>query len=170
VDDWFGFWNNVSKGIFMQNKIKRGSILIADDDEGDRFLVEKALRASGVENEVRFLGDGQALIDHLNDNLKSTHPNDSPDLPSLILLDLNMPRLDGRGVLKILKAHSQLKEIPVVVLTNSDSPEDILGSYQAGANSFFTKPLDYLDLVRLMGLLKNYWFQNAKLPYEQPRQ
>jgi len=153
----------------MPNKMKRGTILIADDDEGDRFLVEKAMRASGVENEVRFLGNGQELIDHLNDNLKLTHPDDSPDLPCLILLDLNMPRLDGREVLKIIKSHSRLREIPVVILTNSDSPEDILGSYQEGANSFFTKPLDYLDLVRLMGLLKNYWFQSAKLPYQQPR-
>jgi CheY-like chemotaxis protein len=149
--------------------MKHCSILIADDDEGDRFLIEKAMRASGVENEIHFLGDGQALLDHLNDHLKSTHPDDRPDLPCLILLDLNMPRLDGRGALKILKGHSQLREIPVVILTNSDSPEDILGSYQEGANSFFTKPLDYLDLVRLMGLLKNYWFQSAKLPYQQPR-
>jgi len=153
----------------MQNKIKYGSILVTDDDEGDRFLIEKAMRANGVENEIRFLGDGQALVDHLNGSLKSTHPNDSPDLPCLILLDLNMPLLDGREALKIVKNHSRLKEIPVVVLTNSDNPEDILCSYQEGANSFFTKPLDYLDLVSLMGLLRNYWFQTAQLPSRQPR-
>ncbi len=157
------------KGGLMLDKTTLCSILVADDDQGDCFLIEKALRANGVENDVRFLGDGQELMDHLDDQLKETHPNDAPNLPGLILLDLNMPRMDGREFLRLVKGHPRLKEIPVVVLTNSDSPEDIVGSYQEGANSFFTKPLDYLELVRLMGLLRSYWFQNAKLPYRQPR-
>ncbi|HTA76452.1 MAG TPA: response regulator [bacterium] len=153
----------------METQFKRYSILVADDDEGDRFLINKAMKANGVENQIQFLEDGQKLVDHLTENLKSTHPGDKPSLPCLILLDLNMPLLDGWEALKIVKNHAQLREIPVVILTNSDNPEDVTSSYLEGANSFFTKPLDYLDLVRLMGLLKNYWFQNAKLPFERPK-
>jgi two-component system response regulator len=153
----------------MDSQFKRYSILVADDDEGDRFLINKAMKANGVENQIQFLEDGQKLVDHLNEYLKSTHPGDKPSLPCLILLDLNMPLLDGWEALKIVKSHALLREIPVVILTNSDNPADVAGSYKEGANSFFTKPLDYLDLVSLMGLLKSYWFQNAKLPFDRPR-
>jgi len=150
----------------MEKKLNSCPILVADDDEGDRFLINKAMQANGVENPIRFLGDGQELVDHLNRNLEMFKQASAPDLPCLILMDLNMPRLDGRETLKIVKGHAKFREIPVVILSNSKNPKDIAGSYQEGANSFFTKPLDYMDLVGLMGLLKIYWFQNAKLPSE----
>jgi len=153
----------------MAVKLNRYSIIVADDDEGDRFLINKAMKASGLEEQIHFVDDGQKLIDCLTEYLSSTPSGERPQLPCLILLDLNMPRLDGREALKIMKGHVQLKEIPVVILSNSDNPEDVMGCYKGGANSFFTKPLDYLDLVRLMGLLKTYWFQNAKLPFEHPK-
>jgi CheY-like chemotaxis protein len=153
----------------MAVKLDQYSIIVADDDEGDRFLINKAMKASGVEDHIHFVEDGQKLIDHLTEHLNATPSGERPKLPCLILLDLNMPRLDGREALKIMKGHIQLKEIPVVILSNSDNPEDVMGCYKGGANSFFTKPLDYLDLVQLMGLLKTYWFQNAKLPFQYPK-
>jgi CheY-like chemotaxis protein len=151
----------------MESKLDRCAILIADDDADDRFLIRKALEENGVKNQIQFLADGQELVDHLNEHLKSTPSGKSRDLPCLILLDLNMPRMDGHTALKIVKGHDQLKEIPIVILSNSKNPRDVSTSYQEGANSFFTKPLDYKDLVGLMDLLKTYWFQNAQLPYEE---
>jgi len=153
----------------MESLLNRYPILVADDDEGDCFLIDKAMKANGVESPIHFLEDGQKLVDYLQQNLDSTRPGSEPHLPCLILLDLNMPRLDGRETLKKVKSHELLKEIPIVILSNSENPDDILGSYKEGANSFFTKPLDYLELVRLMGLLKTYWFQNAKVPFERPK-
>jgi len=151
----------------MEPKLDRCAILIADDDADDRLLIRKALEENGVKNQIQFLGDGQELVDHLNEHLKSTPSGKSPDLPCLILLDLNMPRMDGHTALKIVKGHDQLREIPIVILSNSKNPQDVSNSYQEGANSFFTKPLDYKDMVGLMDLLKTYWFQNARLPYEE---
>jgi two-component system response regulator len=140
-------------------------ILIADDDAGDRLLMQKALEDNGVKNELRFAKDGKELLEMLGGQ------PDNPGVmasvqPCLILLDLNMPRLDGRECLKLLKLHPELKKIPIVVLTNSRNPVDINGSYQDGANSFFTKPLDYVGLVALADLLKNYWLRTAQLPSE----
>jgi two-component system response regulator len=147
----------------MDVKHNHRPILIADDDEGDRFLTEKALKANGLENPIQFAQDGQELVDHLMKNLEAG-PGKVSDLPCLILMDLNMPRLDGRATLKVIKNHDRLKTIPVIIFSNSDNPKDVSDSYQKGANSFFMKPLDYVELVALMGLLKTYWFQNAKLP------
>jgi two-component system, response regulator len=150
----------------MERELSQCSILVADDDADDRLLIQKAMKESGVTNGVHFLEDGQKLVDRLAEGLKSAHPGDHPDLPCLILLDLNMPRLDGRETLRIVKNHPELKEIPIVILSSSKNPEDVMNSYKEGANSFFTKPLNYRDLVELMGLLKTYWFQKARLPFE----
>jgi CheY-like chemotaxis protein len=150
----------------VEPELDHCAILITDDDEDDRFLIRKALEENGVKNQIRFLGDGQELIDYLNEHLKSASSGQPRTMPCLILLDLNMPRMDGHAALKIVKGHDQLKEIPVVILSNSKSPQDVSVSYQEGANSFFTKPLDYKDLVGLMDLLKTYWFKKARLPFE----
>jgi two-component system, response regulator len=146
----------------MKNKLR--PIIIADDDDGDRFLVQKALRANGVENPIHFAGDGKELVEQLTKNLEAREPGKVSDLPCLILMDLNMPLMDGRETLKIIKNHDKLKEIPVMIFSNSDNPKDVSDSYQKGANTFFMKPLDYVELVALMGLLKTYWLQNAKMP------
>ncbi len=142
----------------------RCTILIADDDEDDRFLINRAMKECEMRNHLYFLGDGQELVDHLAGYLSGTHPGANPVLPCLILLDLNMPRMDGREALKIVKNHNVLKRIPVVIMSNSKSPEDVEYSYKEGANSFFTKPLDYVNLVSLMSLLKAYWLNSARLP------
>jgi CheY-like chemotaxis protein len=149
----------------MEKDLNRCSILVTDDDESDRFLIGKAIKQNGVNHPIHFLEDGQKLVDHLTEHLKSSDAG-RPDWPCLILLDLNMPRLDGRETLKIIKGHAKFKEIPIVILSNSKNPDDVSGSYHDGANSFFTKPLDYFELVGLIGLLKTYWFQKARLPFE----
>ncbi len=148
----------------MTAQQQRCAIVVADDDEGDRYLIQKAMEDSGVEGEVQFLEDGQVLVDRLNQALATTAASGTSTLPSLILLDLNMPRLDGRDVLKIVKTHPDLKRIPVVIMTNSRNPQDVESTYRDGANSFFTKPLDYTGLVGLMTLLKTYWLERATLP------
>ncbi len=143
----------VSQGRSPEKEI--GSIFIVDDEPSDCFLIHKAKKASGVENPVRFLNDGQALVEHLGEKLKGGFP----DLPSLIVMDINMPRMGGYEALKILKGDPQLKEIPVVILTNSSDLKDMDHSYQEGASSFFSKPPDYRELVGIMGVLKNHWLQ-----------
>ncbi len=148
----------------MEKELNECSILVVDDDPGDRLLIDKAMKENGVKNRIEFLQDGQELIDHLMECLKPPVREGERVLPDLILLDLNMPRLDGHEALKLVKRHASLKEIPVLILTNSRSMEDILDSYKEGANTFLTKPFDYQGLVRLMGLLKNYWLDTAKLP------
>jgi two-component system, response regulator len=141
---------------------RRCAILVADDDEGDRYLIQKAMEDSGVDGDVQFLEDGQKLVDRLTAQVATQ--SGTANLPCLILLDLNMPRMDGREVLKVLKSHPDLKGIPVVVMTNSKRPEDVESTYKDGANSFFTKPLNYSGLVSLMSLIKTYWLQTARLP------
>jgi CheY-like chemotaxis protein len=143
---------------------QRCAIVVADDDEGDRYLIQKAMEDSGVKGEVQFLEDGQVLVDRLNQDLATAALSGTSTLPCLILLDLNMPRLDGRDVLKIVKTHPDLKRIPVVIMTNSKNPQDVESTYRDGANSFFTKPLDYTGLVGLMTLLKTYWLERVTLP------
>jgi CheY-like chemotaxis protein len=146
--------------------LRRGAILVADDDEGDRYLIQKAMEDSGMDGDVYFLEDGQKLIDRLTGELVGDRPA-GPGLPCLILLDLNMPRMDGREVLKIVKSHPELKGIPVVVMTNSKRQEDVESTYKDGANSFFTKPLNYSGLVGLITLLNKYWLQTARIPFRE---
>ncbi len=148
----------------MENLLKRCSILVTDDDEDDRFLIKKALETGGLKAELHFIEDGQKLLDRLHGHLEAVEGQRNPELPGLILLDLNMPRLDGREALRLIKNDHRLRAIPVVILSNSQNPEDIAGSYKDGANSFFTKPLLYQDLLILAGILKTYWLQTAKLP------
>ena len=138
-------------------------ILMVDDDKDDRFLTEKALQANRVINPVRFLENGEELLDYLHRRGKYSSPQDAPT-PCFILLDLNMPKMDGRKALGILKSDPELRKIPVVILTTSKAEEDILKTYDLGANSFITKPIDFNNLVNLMGSLKRYWLEIVELP------
>jgi two-component system, response regulator len=153
----------VLKNNRVEREIEKGPILIVDDNLFDCLLIHKAMKANGVENRVRFMEDGQVLMDHLSENLKVSQPDQAPELPSLIVMDIHMPRMDGHETLKNLKGDSRLKEIPVVILSNSSDLKEMDDSYQEGANSFFSKPPDYRELVDLMGLLKNHWLQRKPL-------
>lgn len=137
-------------------------ILMADDDADDRMLTKDALEESRVLNELRFVEDGEELMDYLKRQGKYADA-DAPR-PGLILLDLNMPKKDGREALKEIKADPDLRRIPIVVMTTSKAEEDIFRSYDIGASSFITKPVTFGRLVDLMRALGDYWVEFVELP------
>lgn len=138
-------------------------ILLADDDEEDRMLAADAMRESRVANDLRFVEDGEELLDYLYKRERYAAPNAAPT-PGLILLDLNMPRKDGREALREIKADPDLRRIPVVVLTTSKAEEDIYRTYDLGANSFITKPVSFDGLVAVMRDIGRYWIEIVELP------
>jgi CheY-like chemotaxis protein len=138
-------------------------ILMADDDADDRMLTKDALQESRVLNDLRFVEDGEQLMDYLMRRGEYSDPDDSPR-PGLILLDLNMPKKDGREALKEIKADPTLRRIPIVVMTTSQAEEDIYRSYDFGASSFITKPVTFDRLVDLMRTLGQYWVEFVELP------
>ena len=139
------------------------TMLMADDDVDDCELTEHALREARVPNPFRYVHDGVELLEYLRREGQYSTPEAAPR-PGLILLDLNMPRLDGRQVLSEIKADPDLRRIPVVVLTTSKAQEDILRSYDLGVNSFITKPVAFAKLIDIMRVLGEYWFEIVKLP------
>jgi CheY-like chemotaxis protein len=140
-------------------------ILLADDDEEDRMLAAGALEESRVVNDLRFVEDGEELLDYLYHRGKYAEAGSSP-APGLILLDLNMPRKDGREALREIKADPDLRRVPVVVLTTSKAEEDIYRTYDLGANSFITKPVSFEGLVAVMRDIGRYWIEIVELPPE----
>lgn len=147
----------------MGDKNDLFTILMADDDEDDRMMAEEAIKESRVENEIHFVKDGEELMDYLYHRGVYTGRDDI-QRPGLILLDLNMPRKDGREALKEIKEDPELRQIPIVVLTTSKAEEDIYRTYQLGVNSFITKPFSFQGLVEVMQGLSQYWFRIVKLP------
>ena len=139
------------------------TILMADDDEDDRLMVKEALEEARLGNALNFVEDGEELMDYLHRRGKYSGPDEKP-YPGLILLDLNMPRKDGREALKEIKSDPALRKIPIVVLTTSKAEEDIFRTYDLGVNSFITKPVSFEGLVHVMKTLSRYWFEIVKLP------
>ena len=139
------------------------TILMADDDQEDRMLAKEALEESRLANDLRFAVDGEELMDYLHRRGRFASEREHPQ-PGLILLDLNMPRKDGREALREIKADPDLRRIPVVVLTTSKAEEDIYKSYDLGVNSFIIKPVSFEALVETMKTLALYWFQIVELP------
>jgi CheY-like chemotaxis protein len=135
-------------------------ILIADDDEEDCMLAQEALREGRLNNPLYFVNDGEQLLAFL----RRESPYESVPRPGLILLDLNMPRKDGREALTEIKSSEDLRMIPVVVMTTSKSETDIVRSYNLGANSYITKPVTFQGLVEVMVALNRYWFEMVELP------
>jgi CheY-like chemotaxis protein len=147
----------------QQQSEKPITILYADDDPEDRMLVQDAWEASRLHNELHFVEDGEELMDYLNRRDKFAHLAGRP-LPGLVLLDLNMPRKDGREALKEIKADPHLRMIPIVVLTTSKAEEDILRAYDLGVNSFIVKPVTFQSLVEVTLTLRKWWFEIVELP------
>ena len=147
----------------MKPQGKRITILLAEDDADDRLLVREALSEGRVLNELRCVEDGEELLDYLRRRGPYADPETSPR-PGLVLLDLNMPRKDGREALREIKADPDLKRIPVVVMTTSKAEEDILSSYDLGASSYITKPVTFERLVELMKVMGRYWIEFVELP------
>ena len=149
----------------MENHGKSITILMADDDQDDCLLVKEAFEENRLLGELRFVEDGEALMDYLYHRGKYSEQNLSPR-PGLILLDLNMPRKDGREALREIRSTPDLRAIPVIVLTTSKEEKEVYRSYDLGANSFITKPVTFEALVEIVRLLGKYWFDTVKLPPE----
>jgi len=140
-------------------------VLAADDDEDDRSLIRKAWGQGRAVNDLRFVEDGQELTDYLNHEGAYSDPASAPR-PAVILLDLNMPRKDGREALREIKANRDLRQIPIVILTTSQADEDICRSYDLGANSYITKPVTFGALVDVLQVLRKYWIETVDLAPE----
>lgn len=150
----------------MTDSTKPITILLADDDPDDRRLTQDAFEESRLANDLRFVEDGQELLDYLRRQGRFEAAGAAPR-PGLILLDLNMPKLDGREALQAIKADPTLRSIPIVVLTTSKSEEDVFRSYDLGVNSFITKPVSFKSLVEVVRILGRYWFEIVELPAPQ---
>jgi len=139
------------------------TILMADDDPDDRLMTQEAFEEAHLANALHFVEDGEALLDYLYHRGPYAARGADPE-PGLILLDLNMPKKDGRQALKEIKADPLLRHIPIVVLTTSKAEEDILRTYDLGVNSFIIKPVTFVALVELVKTLTRYWFELVTLP------
>lgn len=137
-------------------------VLCAEDDPDDRLMIKEAWEESLIINELTFVEDGEELMDYLL--YKGRYKNAIHKLPNLILLDLNMPKKDGREALKEIKSHPDLKIIPIVVLTTSKAEEDIIKSYNLGVNSFITKPVSFEEFYDVIKTCEKYWFEIVELP------
>jgi CheY-like chemotaxis protein len=139
------------------------TILIADDDSDDRLLMKRLLKQSRLYNDLRFVEDGEALLDYLYQRGPYSAAGAAPR-PGLILLDLNMPKISGREALAEIKTDPNLRTIPIVVLTTSKAQQEIYRSYDLGANSFITKPVNFEAMVEIMRAVTSYWFSIVELP------
>lgn len=144
------------------NHPKPITILVAEDDPDDRLLVQEAFDESKLLNELHFVEDGEDLLDYLH--RRNKYEGKNMPHPGVILLDLNMPRKDGREALAEIKLNQKLRRIPVVVMTTSKAEEDILRSYDLGVSSFIVKPVTFEALVDVMRTLGRYWFEIVELP------
>ena len=140
------------------------TILICDDDDDDRTLTRQALEDAHISNDLRFVEDGEQLLDYLYQRGEYAGETGAAPRPGLILLDLNMPKMDGREALQRIKGDATLVDIPIVILTTSGLDMDIIRSYQLGVNSFITKPVTFSGLVDAMNVLGRYWLEIVELP------
>lgn len=147
----------------MARNAKAISILVADDDSDDRMLLKEAFEENRIINAVDFVEDGEQLMAYLRREGTYAHLAGRP-YPGLVLLDLNMPKRDGREALADMKADAALCRIPVVVLTTSEADEDILRTYGLGVSSFITKPVTFEGLVEITRILARYWIEIVELP------
>jgi CheY-like chemotaxis protein len=152
----------------MTRAAKPITILMADDDPDDRQMTREAFEESRLANDLRFVEDGVELMDYLCRRNQYSDPDSSPR-PGLILLDLNMPKKDGRQALSEIKAHPNLRNIRVVVMTTSKAEEDILRTYDLGASSYVTKPVTFTALVDVITTMGRYWLEIVELPNGEVR-
>lgn len=147
---------------------KKPVVLMADDDEDDRHIAQRALTGTRLEGCLRFVEDGEQLLAYLRKEAPYRCPSTTPK-PDLILLDLNMPRIDGREALFEIKTDPVLRHIPVVILTTSSAEEDVIRSYDLGVNAFVTKPVTFRGLSKVLLQIGQFWFEVAKTPAEVGR-
>ena len=147
----------------MRERRRHVTILCAEDDPEDRMLIEDAMEDSRLVNDLHFVEDGEQLMDYLYRRGNYNELSNAP-LPGLILLDLNMPKKDGREALEEIKADPDLRRIPIVVLTTSKAEEDILRTYDLGVSGFVVKPVTFETLVTIMKTVSKYWFEIVEPP------
>lgn len=135
-------------------------ILLVEDNEADAFLTKETLESQRVHVNVTVLSDGVTACDYL----LRRPPYEQARLPDLVLLDLNLPGLDGRGVLREIREHAELRRVPVVILTSSDAESDVIKSYELGANCYVTKPVGLQAFQTIVRSVENFWFTIVKLP------
>jgi len=146
-----------------QKKVKEDiSVLLIEDDEDDVRLTQRAFKKGKILNRLYVVHDGEEAMEFLRHQGQYTDPKLAPR-PGIILLDLNMPRMDGRDVLKRIKRDKNLMTIPVVVLTTSDQENDVLDCYTNGANSFITKPVEFNNFLNAVVTLGRYWLNITRL-------
>ncbi len=136
-------------------------IIIAEDDADDRFLLQAAFEENGFADRLQFVENGVEVLEYL-DALKQV--DKERRLPRFILLDLNMPKKDGREVLKELKQHPELKKIPVVIFSTTNNEQEMRRCYELGANSYITKPNSFESLLKTVAALRSYWMQTTSIP------
>ena len=147
----------------MSEEKRRFNILIADDDSDDRQMIKEAFEENNFSSDFFFVEDGEDLVDYLN--CKGKYSNDKTErCPDLILLDLNMPKKDGREALREIKSDPGLKSIPIIVMTTSKLKDDVVRSYNMGVNCFISKPTTYSELIEVTRSIIKYWFEVAQLP------
>ncbi len=147
----------------MSQRARPAVILLVEDDPDDQELTKRALRSSKLLNTLKIVNDGEQALDYLYQRGDFAGPDTAPR-PELILLDLNMPKLDGRSVLTRIKQDPELRSIPVVILTTSSREEDVARSYHLGVNSYITKPVRMEGFIRAIQDLEHYWFDLVVLP------
>jgi CheY-like chemotaxis protein len=151
----------------MSSRRQSLTVLVADDDEEDRGFIRRAWDKSRAANDLRFVSDGEELTEYLSHTGRYTDPASAPR-PGVILLDLNLPKKDGREALREIKADPQLQQIPIIILTTSQADEDICRSYDLGANSYITKPATFRALVDILQVLGKYWIEIVDLQPNVP--
>lgn len=142
--------------------MKKAFILIAEDDADDRFLLQTAFDEKGYSDRIEFVENGVELIKFLEDILKRN--SDGLDFPGFILLDLNMPKKNGREALQELKQHPRFKSIPVIVYTTTKNEQEIRRCYELGANSYVVKPARFESLLKVVEEIRNYWLNTVSIP------
>ncbi len=138
-------------------------VLLVEDDPGDQEITRRALTEEAIRVEMHMVGNGEAAIDYLMRQGPYLDPAVSPR-PDLILLDLNMPRMDGRQVLERIRSEPSIRAIPVIVLTTSDQETDIIRSYEIGCNSYITKPVEFAKFISVLKIIDTYWLGIVTLP------
>jgi CheY-like chemotaxis protein len=138
-------------------------ILIAEDDADDRYLIQTAFSEIGYPEQIDFVENGIEVFSYL-ENVFTSNNNQEKALPGFILLDLNMPKKDGREVLKELKQHPVFKKIPVIVFTTTKNEIEIRRCYELGANSYVIKPISFDALLKVVENIRSFWFQTASIP------
>lgn len=146
----------------MEKIEEKQCIIVADDDTDDQFMLKEAFSSLNFDKEICTVENGEELLDYLNKRGK--YNNSSLPVPKLILLDLNMPKIDGRQCLRLIKESKEFCKIPIIIFSTSNNPEDISQSYELGANSYIIKPYSYNELVDIIDVIKKYWFTIVKTP------